>query len=51
MGGSGDLDFRRVVYRWVVDRGIKVFDPSSASIMPACGISCGKRLPMTGSST
>src|SRR3989442_4884476 len=29
MGGIGDLDFRRVVYRWVVDRGIKVFDRSS----------------------
>ena len=26
MGGIGDLDFRRVVYRWVVDRGIKMFD-------------------------
>jgi len=24
MGGIGDLDFRRVVYQWVVDRGIKV---------------------------
>jgi hypothetical protein len=24
MGGIGDLDFRRIVYRWVVDRGIKV---------------------------
>jgi hypothetical protein len=26
MGGIGDLDFHRVVERWVVDRGIKVFD-------------------------
>jgi hypothetical protein len=26
MGGIGDLDFRRIVYRWVVDRGIKVFN-------------------------
>src|SRR5205823_8463910 len=32
MGGIGDLDFRRVVYRWVVDRGIKVFDRSIGSI-------------------
>jgi hypothetical protein len=31
MGGIGDLDFRRVVYRWVVDRGIKVFDRSTIS--------------------
>src|ERR671925_1783651 len=26
MGGIDDLDFRRIVYRWVVDRGIKVFN-------------------------
>ena len=25
MGGISDLDFRRVVYRWVVDRGIKMY--------------------------
>jgi hypothetical protein len=25
MAGVGDLDFRQVVYYWVVDRGIKVF--------------------------
>ena len=24
MGGIGDLDFRRVVYQWVVERGIKM---------------------------
>ena len=24
MAGIGDLDFRRVVYRWVIDRGIKM---------------------------
>ena len=29
MGGIGDLDFRRVVYWWVVDRGIKIFDRST----------------------
>ena len=32
MGGIGDLDFRRVVYWWVVDRGIKIFDRSIISI-------------------
>jgi hypothetical protein len=32
MGGIGDLDFRRVVYRWVIDRGIKMFDRLTASI-------------------
>ena len=32
MAGVGDLDFRRVVYRWVVDRGIKVCGRSSISI-------------------
>jgi hypothetical protein len=26
MGGIGALDFRRVGYRWGVDRGIKMFD-------------------------
>ena len=31
MGGIGDLDFRRVIYRWVVDRGIKMFDRSTVS--------------------
>ena len=29
MGGIGDLDFRRVVYRWVVERGIKMYSRSS----------------------
>ena len=33
MGGIGDLDFRRVVERWVIDRGIKVFDRSMKSRM------------------
>jgi hypothetical protein len=33
MGGIGDLDFRRVVYWWVVDRGIKVLDRSTTSTM------------------
>src|SRR5262249_12035593 len=28
MGGIGDLDFSRVVYWWVVDRGIKVYGRS-----------------------
>jgi len=31
MAGIGDLDFRRVIYRWVVDRGIKMFDRSTLS--------------------
>src|SRR5215510_8434797 len=31
MGGIGDFDFRRIVYQWVVDRGMKVFDSSTAS--------------------
>jgi len=25
MGGIGDLDFRRVVYQWVVERDIKMY--------------------------
>jgi hypothetical protein len=33
MAGVGDLDFRRVVYRWVVDRGIKVCGRLTPSIM------------------
>jgi hypothetical protein len=28
MAGVGDLDFRRVIYRWVVERGIKVYGRS-----------------------
>ena len=32
MGGIGDLDFRRVVYRWVIDRGMKMFDRAIISI-------------------
>src|SRR5262249_4188736 len=32
MGGIGDLDFRRVVYRWVVDRGIKMYGRLTKSI-------------------
>jgi hypothetical protein len=32
MGGIGDLDFRRIVCRWVVERGIKVFGRSTKSI-------------------
>src|SRR5260370_40619053 len=32
MAGIGDLDFGQVVYRWVVDRGIKVFGRSTKSI-------------------
>jgi hypothetical protein len=31
MAGVGDFDFRQVVYRWVVDRGIKVFGRSTTS--------------------
>jgi hypothetical protein len=29
MAGVGDLDFRQVVYWWVVDRGIKMFGRST----------------------
>ena len=32
MPGVCDFDFSQVVYRWVVDRGIKVFDRSTKSI-------------------
>jgi hypothetical protein len=35
MAGVGDLDFRQVVYWWVVDRGIKVFGRSIISITPS----------------
>jgi len=31
MGGIGDLDFRRVVYQWVVERGIKMCGRSTIS--------------------
>ena len=31
MGGIGDFDFRRIVYEWVVDRGIKVCGRSTES--------------------
>jgi hypothetical protein len=33
MAGIGDLDFRQILYRWVVDRGIKLFDRSIGSII------------------
>jgi len=32
MAGVGDLDFNQVVNDWVVDRGMKLFDPSIISI-------------------
>src|SRR5438128_6411281 len=38
MGGIGDLDFRRVVYRWVVERGMKVCARSTV----LTGLDCGK---------
>jgi hypothetical protein len=31
MTGVCDFDFSQVVYRWVVDRGMKLFDPSTTS--------------------
>src|SRR6266699_6349333 len=31
MTGVGDFNFSQVVYQWVVDRGMKLFDPSTAS--------------------
>src|SRR4029453_1420120 len=40
MGGIGDLDFRRVVYRWVVDRGIKMFDRLTTWTIRGCWTCC-----------
>jgi len=31
MTGVGDFNFSQVVYQWVVDRGMKLFDPSTKS--------------------
>src|SRR5215475_10238727 len=42
MAGVGDLDFRRVVSRWVVDRDIKVYGRSTASTRR-----CSSRLSKT----
>jgi hypothetical protein len=47
MGGIGDLDFRRVVYRWVIDRGIKMFDRSTIWTIPG-GWTCCACGSMTG---
>jgi hypothetical protein len=33
MGGVDDLDFCRVVYQWVVERGIKMCGRSTTSTM------------------
>src|SRR5919198_2618594 len=50
MGGISDLDFRQVVYRWVIDRGIKMFDRSTTLIIRCwCGRS-GNTRPVHGSS-
>jgi hypothetical protein len=38
MAGVGDLDFRRVVSRWVVDRGIKVCDRLTRWIGSGSGV-------------
>jgi len=35
MGGIGDLDFRRVVYQWVVERGIKMYGRWIISTTPS----------------
>jgi hypothetical protein len=40
MGGIGDLDFRRVVYRWVVERGIKMYGRSTLWTTPGCWTCC-----------
>ena len=32
-----DFHFSQVVYQWVVDRGMKLFDPSTTSTMTAAG--------------
>src|SRR5215510_8407682 len=36
MGGIADFDFRRIVYEWVVDWGIKVCSRSTNSAMTGC---------------
>jgi hypothetical protein len=36
MAGVCDLDFRRIVYRRVVDRGIKLFDRLTKSAIRGC---------------
>ncbi len=33
MTGVCDFNFSQVVYQWVVDRGMKLFDPSTTSTM------------------
>jgi hypothetical protein len=50
MGGIGDLNFRRVVYQWVVDRGIKMFDRSMKSTMAGCSRFCNTASETHGSS-
>jgi len=37
MTGVGDFNFSQVVYQWVVDRGMKLFDPSTISTGAICG--------------
>ncbi len=36
MTGVCDFDFSQVVNRWVVDRGMKVFDPLTLSAITGC---------------
>src|SRR5262249_20558796 len=50
MGGIGDLDFRRIVSRWVVDRGMKVFDRLTALTMMPCSPKRRHHPPSAGNS-
>jgi hypothetical protein len=45
MAGVCDLDCRRIVYRWVVDRGIKVFDRLIVSTTTLCSGNSTRALP------
>ncbi len=36
MTGVCDFNFSQVVYQWVVDRGMKLFDPSTESATNGC---------------
>src|SRR2546425_867310 len=48
MTGVCDFNFSQVVYQWVVDRGMKLFDPSTTSTMEfSCN--CWRRKLMTPS--
>jgi hypothetical protein len=50
MGGIGDFDFRRIVYEWVVDRGMKVFNRLTALTMMPCSQKRRHHPPSAGNS-